>query len=205
MKKPFYKHWIFWAIVIVVAGGIIGLTTGDKAAVDQTVPAATEDAQPAADPAGEASAEPGTAPTDAIAPSPSAEAAAAGTSSINWESAIKQIAASDTAPTQKADAAEILARDYKPSAEELQDFESQIVEEYSARNYLAHIEDAEYMLTNIFKAVVVERTNEGTPIGDFAFDFHQNSKYTFLGADAPDSDAVKSNEEQMQKALDKIK
>ncbi|MDF9845463.1 MULTISPECIES: hypothetical protein [unclassified Paenibacillus] len=193
MKKPFYKRWVFWVIVIVV-GGTIGLLTGNDDPADQATPAATEEAQPVV---AEQTAEPTAAPSTGETSSEE--------SSINWESAIKQIAQSDTDPTQKADAAEVLAKDYEPAAEELKDFESQIVEEYNAQNYLAHIEDTEYMLINIFKAVVVEKAHEGTPLGDFAFDFYQNTKYTYRGVDAVDSESVKANESQMDKALAEIK
>jgi len=40
---------------------------------------------------------------------------------------------------------------------------------------------------------------------DFAFDYLQNMKYTYRGADTVDSESVKSNEEQMNKALKEIK
>ncbi|MDF9845408.1 MULTISPECIES: hypothetical protein [unclassified Paenibacillus] len=193
MNKPFYKRWMFWVIVIVV-GGTIGLLTGNDDPADQATPAATEEAQPVV---AEQTAEPTVAPSTGETSSVEA--------SISWESAIKQISQSDTDPTQKADAAEVLARDYQPSAEEIKDFQSQIIEEFTAQNYLSQNNEAEYMLTNIFKSVVVERANEGSPIGDFAYDYYQNTKYTFRGADAPDSESVKSNEEQMKKALDKIK
>ncbi|UQZ37171.1 hypothetical protein C2I18_28720 [Paenibacillus sp. PK3_47] len=196
---------MFWVIAVVIVG-VIGWSVGGEDTADQAEPAATEQAQPdvsATEAPDQPAAEP--ASTEAPAASPSADSAPSGAPSIHWESAIKQIAQSDTEATQKADAVEILARDYQPSAEEMSDFQSQIVEEFTAQNYLSQVEDAEYMLTNIFKAVVVERANEGTPAGDFAFDFYQNSKYVLRGADTPDSEAVKSNEEQMQAALDKMK
>lgn len=61
MKKPFYKRWIFWIIVIIV-GGIIGLTTGNDNPVNQADPA---DAQPAvANPTTEPTAVPTEAPTE---------------------------------------------------------------------------------------------------------------------------------------------
>ena len=58
------------------------------------------------------------------------------------------------------------------------------------------------MLENIFKSQVVEQFYDGDePMKEFAFDFWQNSKYVYRGVDTPDSAAVKSNEEQMDKAL----
>ncbi|MBY0010151.1 hypothetical protein [Paenibacillus typhae] len=189
MKKPFYKHWLFW-VVVVVLGSIIGQIAARNEPEDQAAPAATQGVQATAVPA---------------ADSPAAEPAA-GNPSVNWESAIKQIAQSDTESAQKADAAEVLAKAYSPSPEELSDFESQVVEEYNAGNYLAHIEDAEYMLTNLFKAVVVEgKHTDGEPIKDFASAFYQNTKNTFLAVEAAGSDSVKESESQMDKALAEIK
>ncbi|OMF91885.1 hypothetical protein [Paenibacillus sp. FSL R7-0273] len=187
MKKPFYKSWLFW-VAVVVLGSIIGQIAARNQPDGQADPAATQQAQQTA-PAGTSAAEP-----------------AAGNPSVSWESAIKQIAQSDTEPAQKADAVEVLAKSYSPSPEELTDFESQVVEEYNAGNYLAHIEDAEYMLTNLFKAVVVEgKHTDGEPIKEFAFDFYQNTKNTYRGADAVDGDSVKANEAQMDKALAEMK
>lgn len=41
------------------------------------------------------------------------------------------------------------------------------------------------MLTNIFKSTVVEQNYAGgEPIKEFAFEFYQNTKYTYRGADA---------------------
>lgn len=189
MKKPFYKRWLFW-VVVVVLGSIIGQIAARNEPADEAAPAATQGIQETAAPA---------------ADTPAAEPAA-GNPSVSWESAIGQIAQSDTEPTQKADAVEVLAKAYSPSPEELTDFESQVVEEYNAGNYLAHIEDAGYMLTNLFKAVVVEgKHTDGEPIKDFASAFYQNTKNTFIGAEAAGSDSVKENESQMDKALTEIK
>ena len=188
MKKPLYKKLPSLALVIVF-GGAIALTAGCNTPANQATPTPTEAAQPTT-----------VQPTPAPAVDPSA-----GKGAVNWESAIQQIAATDTEATQKADAAEVLAKSYTPSAVELKDFESQIVEEYTAGNYLAHSGDGEYMLTNLFKATVVERNHpDGEAIKQFAFDFYQNTKNVFRGVDAVDSEAVQSNETQMDKALSEI-
>lgn len=71
MKKPFYKQWLFWVVVIVV-GGIIGLTTGGDEPADQAAPAPTQEAQPAAAAATEAPAEPTEAPTEKPTEAPAA-------------------------------------------------------------------------------------------------------------------------------------
>ncbi|MEK4516404.1 hypothetical protein NSS64_14065 [Paenibacillus sp. FSL H8-0122] len=189
MKKPLYKKISSLALVIVF-GGVIGLAAGCNAPANQATPTPAGTAQPTA-----------AQPTPAPAAEPST-----GKGAVNWESAIQQIATTDTEATQKADAAEVLAKSYTPSAVELKDFESQIVEEYTAGNYLAHSEDAGYMLTNLFKATVVERNHpDGEAIKKFAFDFYQNTKNVFRGADTVDSEAVQSNETQMDKALSEFK
>ncbi|MBP2112535.1 hypothetical protein [Paenibacillus silagei] len=188
MKKPLYKKMSSLALVILFSGAI-GLTAGCNTPANQATPTPAGTAQPTA-----------VQPTSAPATEPST-----GKASVNWESAIQQIATTDTEATQKADAAEVLAKSYTPSAVELKDFESQIVEEYTAGNYLAHSKDAGYMLTNLFKATVVERNHpDGEAIKKFAFDFYQNTKNVFRGIDAVDSEAVQSNETQMDKALSEI-
>lgn len=73
MKKPFYKKWLFWAIVIVI-GGTIGLLTGNEDPADQAAPAATEEVQPVAvAPTSEPTSEPTTASIEAPAASPTSE------------------------------------------------------------------------------------------------------------------------------------
>ncbi|MEK4852474.1 hypothetical protein NST04_21675 [Paenibacillus sp. FSL H7-0756] len=188
MKKPLYKKMSSLALAIVF-GGAIGLTAGCNTPANQAAPTPTVAAKPTA---------------AQSTPAPVSEPST-GKGAVNWESAIQQIAATDTEATQKADAAEVLAKSYTPSAVELKDFESQIVEEYTAGNYLAHSEDAGYMLTNLFKATVVERNHsDGEAIKKFAFDFYQNTKNVFRGIDAVESEAVQSNETQMDKALSEI-
>lgn len=129
-------------------------------------------------------------------------------SSSEWNTSITELAANNLTTTEKADGAEKLARAYKSSSEELKEFEAYIVDEFKNSKYLSDITNSEYMLTNIFKSVVVERSyedNEMNPIDKFAHDFYQNTKYTYRGADAVDSESVKSNEDQMNKALAEIK
>ncbi|WNS79265.1 hypothetical protein RRU94_17065 [Domibacillus sp. DTU_2020_1001157_1_SI_ALB_TIR_016] len=45
---------------------------------------------------------------------------------------------------------------------------------------------------------------QSEPIDAFAFDFWQNTKYVYRDVDAPDSQPVQANEEQMDKDLSKI-
>ncbi|QWU15663.1 hypothetical protein SAMN04487895_1276 [Paenibacillus sophorae] len=154
--------------------------------------------------------EPTNAPTSEPTSAPSKQPAevpeSAQTEAHDWESQIATIVTSGGSQTEKADAAEMLARNYQPQQEEWEKFILYIVKEYRSGNYLAQIDNSEYMLTNIFKSVVVERNSkDGLPIKDFAYDFYQNTKYTYRGADTPDSESVKSNEEQMKEALAQLK
>ncbi|MGW8826118.1 hypothetical protein ACWGNU_28780 [Paenibacillus lautus] len=128
------------------------------------------------------------------------------TAVIDWELALKELASEGSSKTEKADAAERLARDYKPNDDELADFQKFIVDEFKSGKYLADSGNDAYMLSNIFRSVVVNRSiEESQPISEFAYDFYQNSKFVYRGADTVDSDSVKSNEEQMNKSLQEIK
>lgn len=121
---------------------------------------------------------------------------------VDWKASIKELAGSDQSETEKADAAEKLARDYKPSAEEITEFQTHIVESFISGEYLKDSTNAEYMLSNIFQSVVVERqADEAQAMKKYAYDYYQNTKYVFRGAETPDSESVKSNEEQMTKAI----
>ncbi|WP_340023283.1 hypothetical protein MHI24_30395 [Paenibacillus sp. FSL K6-1096] len=185
MNKPLYTKWKSLAIAI-TAAGMIGLAAGCSDPGEQAVPTATAGAEPTA-----------VAPT----PVPPSEASP-DPASASWESAIKQIAQTDTPSAQKADAVEVLAKSYTPSAEELKDFEAQIVEEYTAGNYLAHPEDGEYMLVNLFKsAVIIQKHPDAEAIRAFAVDFGQNTRLVFTEENAADSDAVQSNQARMDKTL----
>lgn len=127
------------------------------------------------------------------------------TKKITWEEKVKEAATLDGNETDRASEIEKFAMDYEPTTEEIAEFEKYIIEEFKNGNYIADISNDEYMLENIFKSLVVERHyNKGEPMKDFAFDFYQNSKYTYRGVDAPDSTPVKSNEDQMKKNLKKM-
>ena len=106
---------------------------------------------------------------------------------------------------EKYDAVVLYAREYQATEEEVKEFEKYIIAEYQSKNYLADITNAEYMLSNIFRANVIQRSyDDNAPVSKFAFDFEQNTKYTYRGADAVDSESVKSNESQMDKSLAKM-
>lgn len=123
-----------------------------------------------------------------------------------WQTKVKEIAASNGSPTDKYDAIMLYAKDYSSTDDEIAEFEKYIINQYLNKQYLADITNAEYMLGNIFRANVINEFygQVNSPINDFAFDFYQNTKYTYRGVDAVDSEAVQANERQMTKALAKI-
>ncbi|EFM13006.1 conserved hypothetical protein [Paenibacillus curdlanolyticus YK9] len=132
-------------------------------------------------------------------------------SKVDWAAQINEVSGStDLTETEKADRIEGVARKYAKtvSETELQEFETYVLSEHKNKRYLKDIKNDQYMLTNIFKSVVIEKhyeDSEQLPIDKFALDFYQNTKYTYRGEDAVNSDSVKSNEQQMNKALEQIK
>ena len=126
---------------------------------------------------------------------------------VNWQDEIKRVSGSNKSETEKYDAVMKLAKEYQPSKEELTEFESFIVGEFKSGKYLSDPKNHEYMLGNIFKAAVINEQyddKDQEPINEFAFDFLQNTKYVYRGVDDLDSQAVKANERQMEKALKKM-
>ena len=118
----------------------------------------------------------------------------------DWRGEIGALAASDGTATEKQDAVDSLSREYlmdENAASEQLDY---LIGEFESGVYLTGLGDENYALQNIFIARVLE-LNQPSPIRDFAFDFYQNTKYVYRGVDAPDSDAVKANEDQMLRAI----
>lgn len=125
----------------------------------------------------------------------------------SWETKIKEVAAADLSETEKFDEVSLYAQGYTPSDSEVTEFEQYIVNEYTRGAYLSDAANHEYMLSNIFKSEVVEVHYDDEAqesIDSFAFDFWQNTKYVYRGVDTVDSEPVKANEEQMDKALAKM-
>ncbi|MGG3798024.1 hypothetical protein [Metabacillus fastidiosus] len=127
----------------------------------------------------------------------------------SWEQNIKEVAASNKTETEKFTEISLYAQDYNASESEVTEFSKYILTEYISGQYLMDIKNHEYMLTNIFKSEVVDvsydKKGQGnTPIALFAFDFWQNTKYTYRGVDEIDSHEVKANEYQMNKSLAKM-
>ncbi|ATP38826.1 hypothetical protein CSE16_01675 [Solibacillus sp. R5-41] len=123
---------------------------------------------------------------------------------ISWAEQISSLATNEDATSDKFYALEKLMMEYEATAEDVEQFKNDIIDDYNSGTYLSELENHERMLTNIFKSYIVERNSDGT-LKDFAFDYHQNLKYTYRGVDATDSDSVKANEDQMNKSLNELK
>lgn len=126
---------------------------------------------------------------------------------LNWQDKVTEVAAIDGSPTDKYDAIMLYAKEYPSTEAEIKEFEEYIIAEYQSKNYLADINNSEYMLSNIFRANVINRFygEVNTPINEFIFDFYQNTKYTYRGVDTIDNAATRANERQMDKKLAEIK
>lgn len=121
-----------------------------------------------------------------------------------WKDKVKEVAASKGTETEKFDEVSAYANNYKPTKEEIADFENYIIKEYKDKKYIMDISNHQYMLENIFKSQVVEQyydDKDQKPINSFAFDFLQNSKYNYRGVDTMTSESTLSNEKQMDKSL----
>ena len=135
---------------------------------------------------------------------PASEQAEAKAETPKWQDEITKLASNSDSAADKFYALEKLLMEYKATDAEVKEFSTYIVDDYKSGNYLSEIDNHERMLSNIFKSYYVEKNSEGT-LKDFAFDYFQNMKYTYRGVDTVDSEAVKSNEEQMNKAIKEIK
>lgn len=123
---------------------------------------------------------------------------------VSWTDKITSLATNSDPASDKFYALEKMLMEYDATDDEVKEFSNDIINDYKSGNYLSELENHERMLTNIFKSYYVEKNSEGA-LKDFAFDYLQNMKYTYRGAESVDSDSVKSNEEQMNKALKEIK
>lgn len=122
----------------------------------------------------------------------------------SWEAKIAELATNADRPADKFYALETYMMGYSYSAKEVEQFKADIIADYTSGTYLNDITNDERMLTNIFKGYIVEKGSSNAAVKDFAFDYFQNMKYTYRGVDAVDSDAVKANESQMDRALSQM-
>lgn len=229
MKKPFYKRWWFIAFAVLLVLGAIGSMGEESATNKSNEPAQVEAEKTQAETPKETDEEKGARETkeaeekalaeqkakeeaeakakaevDKVAPEKEEEPIVAEVPA--WQTEIETLAGNSDGASDKFYALEKFMMDYesKATSEEVDSFKENILKAYQDKTYLNNPTDHKIMLTQIFQSYIVER-NESKEWKDFAFDFHQNVKYVYRGADAPDSDAVKANEAQMDKALVNIK
>ncbi|MCG7377938.1 hypothetical protein MH215_13115 [Paenibacillus sp. ACRSA] len=120
--------------------------------------------------------------------------------SVDWRSKINELADSDLSPIAKAEATEKLTREYKPTTDELEEFKYHVLQEFINFQYLKDGSNAEYMLNNLFQAIVLEH-HDVSAVRDFALAFYHNTKNVFTGVETVDSDSVKAYEELLYKAI----
>lgn len=120
-----------------------------------------------------------------------------------WNESLEEIINSSDAPSDKFYSLETVMSNAEVSEDDIKSFKQEILSSYKDKTYLSNTTDDETMLNLIFKSYIVEQ-NEENEWKDFAFDFHQNVKYVYRGAETPDSDSVKSNEAQMDKVISKL-
>lgn len=122
---------------------------------------------------------------------------------VTWQDKVQEIAALNNTPTEKFDTIVAYAKKYPSTKAEIKEFENYIIGEYKNKKYLADIKDETYLLSNIFKAYVINRYygDEETPINDFVYGFYQNSNNVLRGIESSNSNTIKYNERQMDKAL----
>jgi hypothetical protein len=117
-----------------------------------------------------------------------------------WEEQINQLSNSPKSPKEKASVVEKLAKEYKPTTEELEEFKVHIVNEFINLRYLSDTSNDSYMLSNMFQAIALEN-HDVNLVRDFAEAFYHNTKNVYTGAVEPGSDSVLEYEEQMFKAI----
>lgn len=122
---------------------------------------------------------------------------------VTWQDKVKEVASLNKTPTEKFETIIAYAKKYPSTKAEIKEFESYIIAEYKNKKYLADIKDETYLLSNIFKAYVINRHygDEEIPINDFVYGFYQNSNNVLRGIESSNSNTIKYNERQMDKAL----
>lgn len=128
---------------------------------------------------------------------------------LNWQQYIAKMSSNEELNGGKTGVYDEVMRHAKSadfSESKIKEFEKAIIADYQSKKYLTN--DDQTKLENMFRAAVVERhydDKEQKAIDAFAFDYLQNLKYVYRGVDKPDSEAVKANEAQMDKALAALK
>ncbi|WP_405155211.1 hypothetical protein [Paenibacillus sp. FSL K6-0108] len=117
-----------------------------------------------------------------------------------WKVQINQLANNQQSPAKKAEATEKLASEYEATLEEMEEFKVHVLNEFLNLRYLSDGSNAEYMLGNMFQAIVLEH-HDVPAVRDFAEAFYHNTKNVFTEVTEPESDLVQKYEEQMFKAI----
>lgn len=120
-----------------------------------------------------------------------------------WNESLEEIINSSDAPSDKFYALEKVMMEVDVAESDIESFKQDILTAYKEKTYIADPTNDSVMINFIFKSYMVEQ-NETAAWKDFAFDFYQNTKYVYRGVDAPDSDAVKANEAQIDKVINNL-
>ncbi|KGR78078.1 hypothetical protein [Ureibacillus manganicus] len=123
---------------------------------------------------------------------------------VSWQNEIGLIVSSEGTASEKISKVESFMENYEVSPEEVEQFKNDIISDYESTRYLGDPQNHEYMLAMLLKTYVIEKNNEGTPLGNFASYMHENIKVTYRGEEDKESDTVKANEAQMNEALSQI-
>ncbi|PEU04126.1 hypothetical protein CN527_04665 [Bacillus cereus] len=118
-----------------------------------------------------------------------------------WEEKVKKIAASEGTPNEKYDSINVYTEDYKPTDEEIKQFQNDIIKEYKDKKYIADLSNHEYTLGNIFKSKMVELNSQEQPMKDFAFHFWQSSNFNYRGVENKTYISTSSLERKMDEEL----
>ncbi|SOC44088.1 hypothetical protein [Ureibacillus acetophenoni] len=116
---------------------------------------------------------------------------------VTWENEVGLIVSSEGNTSDKFSKLEEFMANYNASDEEIEQFKNDIISDYESKRYLGDTENDQYMLSMILKTYIIEQSNGGTPLGDFASIMHENLKLTYLGEEDKESETVKANEAQM--------
>lgn len=202
MKKPFYKRWWFIVIAILFGLTLLGAIFGEETETTKDEDIEQEKVETSAPAEEKEEKEVKEEPKE----EPKQETKEQQTTEPEWQTKIKEIANNSDSAADKYYAIEKFMMEYreKVTDDEVEQFKNDIINDYKSGTYLSEPNNHERMLTNIFKSYIIERKTDGN-IKDFAFDYQQNLKYVYRGVDTVDSEAVKSNEHQMNKALEQIK
>jgi Na+-transporting methylmalonyl-CoA/oxaloacetate decarboxylase gamma subunit len=122
----------------------------------------------------------------------------------NWQSKIQEIAKLNISNMEKVYELGDFFNEYTPTEKEIHEFETYIIAEYKNGRYLSDINNDVYMLSNMFKARLVNEfyTEEQHSVSDFADYFMSNTHSIYTGIDAVGSSMAEHTEKKMDRALE---